>query len=123
MGRGIEEQRKAAYWARRAAAVENDTSISKWDPAALPLLAAKMADLEAKRDEQQASNAADRKSTAPASVMARMGELKRNCPWIRQPFDLTHLGANVRRYKQRVGGVEPFQPANGIAASEASEEE
>ena len=114
MGKAIAEADRAAYWRRRAEALENDTSISRYDPDAVPLLEAKVALLEEQRDSMKRVNKAVKAKCKPASLvglseaevsyaerllaagpdfMGRVGLA---------PYVFTNLSANIRRYKARL---------------------
>jgi hypothetical protein len=114
MRKGIEEQDKAAYWARRAEAVENDTSISRHDPKAVAKLTEKIAELDAQREEIKRYNAAARKGRAGlldagySEALVARAEAATERDWRRPitlaqpPYVLSNLGANIKRYKARL---------------------
>lgn len=85
MRKSIEERDKAARYARKAAAV-GKTGVSSDDPDAIIKLEQKLADLEAKREAIKKRNREARKhgkEKAPAYMLA-------------------NLGANIRRYRERI---------------------
>jgi hypothetical protein len=92
MGRGVEDHRKAASMASRADNIEsaNDRAIYDDDPDVVERLTERISELEAQRAEIKAHNRAARKAgeeTLPAYV-------------------LSNLGANIRRYKERLKRIE-----------------
>jgi len=127
--RSIDENDKAEHWARRAAAVEDDTSIHTDDPDAGNKLRAKIAELEARRDRIKAINRAHRTAKGDpvklAAALAKMDppglteretrEIER-VPTHQRPthggypgYKLTNMGGNLRRYQQRLAGLDQAQ--------------
>lgn len=122
---GVEEQERAAKWARRAAAVENDTSISRSDPEAIDKLREKVAELQAECDEVKRVNAAVRKSVKehgadyglpradiPQTTKLSLAHSHAMQPYHRiaergyPPYHLTNLRGNLRRYEGRLAQLE-----------------
>jgi DNA repair exonuclease SbcCD ATPase subunit len=120
--RAHESLAKANSMMARAEGIEHqaDRSIYSDDPDAPERLREKIAELEAKRDKMKATNQAFKKGDAAfaavlgvtveqaAEVRARImapGSLS----WHRKPFapyELTNLGANIRRQKERLAQIE-----------------
>lgn len=108
--------RNAAADAERAAeAAEDSTSISSDDPQAITKLRAELAEMEAKRDRMKAANKFAAKGDAEGlkalgyadEVVYRL--LNPRESYERkgfQPYQLSNLGANIRRVKQRIGTLE-----------------
>lgn len=90
LGKAIQLDKKAAYYAGRAEAAENNTAISSDDPDAIEKLKSKLAALEAERERVKASNKAAKKNgTEPA-------------PW----YTLPYLGKDIKRVKDRISQLE-----------------
>ena len=120
--RGNAEQKRADYWARRADAVEHDTSISSRDPEAADKLRARIADLEAQRERIKAVNALVRTRGLEAALpdltererrdFASMVALesyhhpeRRGYP----AYVLSNLAGNISRLRKRLALVEDEQ--------------
>ena len=116
MRRGIEEQKKAAYYADKAASV-GKAGISSDDPNAPSKLTEKLATMEAKRDKMKRANAAYRKDGAAGmaremgisveaaeQAMARLPSYDNKRPFA--TYELTNLGGNIRRVKERIAELE-----------------
>jgi hypothetical protein len=133
MGKSAEEQERAARNERRAAAVENDTSISRYDPEAVQQLEAKIAELEAqaeryrfvnaelrRRVKTKVTNAEDAMSVtllqdwltdaekADLMTTARY-QFTASRPLGYPAYALSNLNGNLRRYKERLKEVQAFQ--------------
>jgi hypothetical protein len=130
MRREIDETEKAEHWQRRARAVLSDRAIHSDDPEAADKLRAKIAELEAQRERIKAVNAAFKKAgyrpgvtvdadlierapieLTPAEAHAILSTLRYS--WdktIIPAYTLTNLGANIRRYKERLAALEPDMP-------------
>ena len=113
MGKAVEasEAAKAAKWSAQSAGY----AISSDDPDAIPALEARLAELEASRALSKAINAAYRKGgwaaveqvpAATPAIVARARRTLELAPWMKLPMDLTNLGANIRRVKQRIEALE-----------------
>lgn len=90
LGKAVQLDEKAAYYAGRAEAAENNTAISSDDPDAIEKLKSKLAALEAEREKVKASNKAAKKNgTEPA-------------PW----YTLPYLGKDIKRVKDRITQLE-----------------
>lgn len=86
LGRAVQLDQKATYYAGRAEAAENNTAISSDDPDAIQKLKIKLAALEAERESVKASNKAAKKNgTEPA-------------PW----YTLPYLGKDIKRVRDRI---------------------
>jgi hypothetical protein len=110
--KAIEEDGKAAYWQRKAAYVENARIVRSADPDAVRKLREKLAGLEAQRERRKALNAQLRKGVAMAdldltrrerSELAIVHEMFRGT---RTRYDLTNVGAEIRRVKERIAALE-----------------
>jgi hypothetical protein len=117
-------------------AAQLDRSIFSDDPNAPEALAARIAELEARRDAMKRGNAAFKKGASGGkpeggalALRAEVGEklaleglrTMQVCPWVKQPFPgyaTTNLGANIRRLKLRAASVEAqrIQTAKAEAA-------
>jgi hypothetical protein len=117
MSKGCEAQSMAEHHKDKAAGLERqlETSVFSDDEDAVEQIEAKIASLEAKRHRMKAINAAHKKFLKnPASLDAAdltdeekafIRAYKPTYSWEPHPFppySLTNLGANIRRYKQRV---------------------
>ena len=90
MDKAVEADSKAAYYAGRAEAAENNRTISSDDPEAIPKLKAKLAALEAEREKAKAFNRAARKNGTE------------KLPW----YTLPYLGKDIKRIKERIAKLE-----------------
>lgn len=90
LGKAVEADEKAAYYAGRAEAAENNSTISSDDPEAIEKLKSKLADLEAERERVKASNKAARAAG------------KEPAPW----YTLPYLGKDIKRIKDRIAHLE-----------------
>lgn len=117
MGKGVMEYDKAQDHASKAdgLAAQLDRNIYSDDPDAVEALEARIADLERQRDEQKAMNAAVRKGTAPPVLLESFAKLKAQAPWLRQPFDVSHLTANIARLRERITAIQRQQARNTAA--------
>ena len=88
--KSVEADEKAAYYAGRAEAAENNSTISSDDPEAIEKLKSKLADLEAERERVKASNKAARATG------------KEPAPW----YTLPYIGKNIKRIKDRIAHLE-----------------
>lgn len=115
LGKAIEEQNKAEYYAQRVAAAESNTAISSDDPEAVVKLREKLADLEKLQETMKAVNAAHKKFLKNAASLDKSplpNEMKttiRNYtpkyswePHPYPPYAMTNNGAEIRRCKQRI---------------------
>jgi hypothetical protein len=118
MRRSIEEGKKAEYWERRAKAAAKGNGIESIDPDACDKLRAKIANLEAQRDRMKAINAHIRKhkskdGTLPDGALDALNLTARERDDLAHmariwgvmgypPYALSNLGANIRRYQQRL---------------------
>lgn len=111
-----DEQDKADRLNRKAAAIENDTSISRDDPDAIAKLDARIAEERAKLERRKAINAEIRKGTLLADL--DLTEIERNdlrlicqvqpyygekypAKTIYPPYAISNLSSNIRRLEQR----------------------
>lgn len=90
LGKSVELDEKAAYYADRAEAAENNHAISSDDPEAIEKLKTKLAALEAERERVKASNKAARAAG------------KEPAPW----YTLPYLGKDIKRIKERIAQLE-----------------
>lgn len=90
LGRAVQLDKKAAYYAGRAKAAENNTAISSDDPDAIEKLKSKLAALKAEREKVKASNKAAKKNGAEPA------------PW----YTLPYLGKDIKRVKDRIAQLE-----------------
>ena len=104
------ETARAAESAESAAAAAG-YAISSDDPDAIAALDARLAELEASRELSKAVNAAYRKggweavAKVPGTTPKLIAGAKRTlelAPWMKKPMDVTNLGANIRRVRQRI---------------------
>src|SRR5687767_1114256 len=98
-----------------------ETSIYSDDPDAIEALEARITELEAKRARMKASNAAFRKGDAAwaahlgvtvEKAAALRAEIMAGYSWCQQPhpsYELTNLGGNIRRLKERIKVVQHRQ--------------
>lgn len=98
--KGVEEFKKSEHWERRAKAVASDTSIRSDDPTAMLKLKDKIADLERERETRKSFNKQRRAGKSLDDIQASTGMRDS------QPWQLTNLGANIRRLKKRLEGLE-----------------
>ncbi len=98
--KGVEEFKKSEHWQRRAAAADNDTSIRSDDPLAQVKLKDRIADLERQRDAKKEFNKQRRAGKSLDDIQASTGMRDS------QPWELTNLGANIRRLKDRLALIE-----------------
>ena len=105
MRRSVAESDKAAYWANRAAAVEADTSISRHDPDAAAKLQTKIVELEARQASMRRANRAARTGKIDGlsdEEAARVRAAGRLSVVPHEPYELSNLAANLRRYRARL---------------------
>jgi len=115
--RAYESVKKAQGMESRADGIDRalDRSIYSDDPDAPERLAERIAELEAKRDAMKAANAAFKKGGIDA-VRAACGDAvalegartMQHCHWEKRPFpayELTNIGANIRRLQKRAEEV------------------
>ena len=116
MERGMEHDRKAAHYERRAEAAENNGAISSDDPAALQKLRDKLEGMEARQSMMKAVNAYYRKHKtldgAPGLSDKARAEIE--ATWARgwyvgipfPPYELQNNNANAKRVKARIADLE-----------------
>lgn len=109
--RSMDEQRKADYWARKAANATEDRAISSMDPEAADKLRAKIAQLEEILERDKRINKAYRQGKLASlglkpEAVERIEATMRQCPWLRTPMLTTHTAANIRRYRERLAEIE-----------------
>jgi hypothetical protein len=127
MRSGIEAGKKAEYHQSRAAAVGSG-GISSDDPTAVTQLTDKLAELERTRDKMKRSNRAYRKEGVPGfareagiseataqKIIDRLPEYDNDQPFAK--FELTNLGANIRRVKKRIEGLRKEEVTREFAAA------
>lgn len=116
MARGVESMQMAELHRSKAAGIQDqlDRSIYSDDPDAPERLTERIASLEAKRTAMKASNAAYKKGDAAwaaclgittEQAAARRMAIEAGYSWCRQPhpgYELTNLGANIRRLQERL---------------------
>lgn len=119
--KAIDESRRSDYWQVRANHAASNRSISSYDPDAIDKLRSKLVQLEAERDGMKAINAAFKRAglvkggkiTAElieaAAQHVELSERSRanlltmhRFGWETAVFDLSHINANIRRYRQRL---------------------
>jgi len=133
MSAGCESQRMAEHHRGKAAGIDRQLarSIFSDDPDAPERLAERIAKLEARRDTFKRANAAFKRGGI-AAVLAECGEqiAKKGaqtlaaCHWESRPFppfELTNLGANIRRLRERLEGIEARRPAGDAPAPQPGE--
>lgn len=128
MRRGIDEHDRAEHWDRRARGAEHDTTIHADDPLAVDKLRDKIAELEAQRERIKTVNRLVRKAAGKdpsrehaAEIIAAHPDLTareratllsdltmyHGIVQVGYPgYVLSNLGANIRRYQQRLKGLE-----------------
>jgi len=117
MSRSVQATRKAERLDARADAAESNDAISSDDPRALERLQAKLAQLEADREEVKRKNRLARKGKLPdaenpmnpASIRHVAGERK----YPMSSYVLKNLGAEIRRVRER---IETLSKRQGRAA-------
>lgn len=119
MDKSIEESNKADYYTQKAESAENNKAISSDDPEVLVKLKVKVEQLEKQRETMKLINKTWRKysKTQDEAVLRKSGlslasqEVIRNFDpstqysWEQNPiksFQLTNLGAEIRRVKKRI---------------------
>jgi len=116
MSQACESTAMAAHHRSKAAGLEAqlEGSIFSDDHDAPEAIAARLAELEAKRTAMKASNAAFRKGDAvwsallgitPEQAAARRAQIMAGHSWTRQPhptYELSNLGGNIGRLKKRL---------------------
>jgi len=90
MDKSVKADEKAAYYAGRAEAAENNRAISSDDPKAITKLKAKLTALEAQREKAKAFNKAARKNGTE------------KLPW----YTLPYIGKDIKRIKERIAKLE-----------------
>ncbi|NKB72485.1 MAG: DUF3560 domain-containing protein [Candidatus Latescibacteria bacterium] len=115
MGRGVEAQGKAEYWAHKAAAAAANTAISADDPQALDKLRAKLEKLTQAQEAMKrinraykAGKLADLGYSAEEIAVLEQG-VKAGYSWDQQPYpayQLKNNNANMRRIRQRIDELE-----------------
>lgn len=113
MSKSVEATRKAVRLDARAEAAENNTAISSDDPRALERLKAKLAEMEAEREETKRKNRLARQGKLPdaenplnpASIRNIAGKRKYPMPG----YALKNLGAEIRRTRERIETLEKRQ--------------
>lgn len=101
MGKGVEESKKAAYYASAAEAV-GTAGVSSDDPDGIEKLTEKAAELEAKQERMKAANEAWRKAGNKAGRNAEG-------VWVEPPYasySLTNNGAKIRATKARIAHLQ-----------------
>lgn len=108
-------EQEAAELDRRAGAAEDNRAISSDDPEAPNKLKARIVQLEAKREKYKAINRAI-KANDPQAALAKLGLSERTAELLLKPdacgdigiapYQLSNLGANLRRLKARLGELE-----------------
>ena len=125
MDRALEDQRKAESMASRAAGIESQlaSSIYSDDPDAVEALEARIAKLEAEREQIKAHNKAKRNAcTHPANCDCR-SRFPRDCSCKDHPlpsYVLTNLSGNIKRNRDRLEVIKR-QQARQEAATECSD--
>lgn len=111
--KGLEASRDAKRLDARADTAERNTAISSDDPRALDRLKAKLAEMEAEREETKRANRLARQGKLPvaenplnpASIQHVAGKRKYPMPG----YALTNLGAEIRRTRERIETLEKRQ--------------
>ncbi|MCL2187767.1 MAG: DUF3560 domain-containing protein [Defluviitaleaceae bacterium] len=119
MRRSVDESDKAAYYAAKAEAAENNTAISSDDPEAITKLDAQLTALEEKQTYMKRGNIHYRKhgtmkgyANITDDKAAALDEEIKSCSWARQPFasyTLQNNTANIRRIKGRISALKKKQ--------------
>ena len=109
MGKMVENSRKASDFRSRAGNIESalDNSIYSDDPDAVDALKARIASLEAQRDQIKADNAAFR--TAHKVELKTMTAYERGQALPHAAYELTNLSSNIKRNKDRLVLIERDQ--------------
>lgn len=115
MRRSFEESKKAEYWEQRAAAAEENDSISRHDPDALDKLRERIAELRERQENMKAVNKAHKAflkkpaslDAAPFSeaVKAKIRSYKPEYSWLPHPFapyQMQNNLANIKRLEARL---------------------
>lgn len=130
--KGFEHAQMARHHGAKADGLEHqlERCIFSDDPDAVEALQVRILELEADRDRRKASNAAFRKGDAvwsaflgitPEQAAVRRQIIMEGYSWCQQPhptYELTNLGGNIRRLKQRIVDVQRRQERQ--AAAEAA---
>lgn len=115
--KSIEEDGKAAYWQRKAASVESERVVRSADPDAVRKLQEKLAGLEAQRERRKAINKQLKAGATLDSLASTLTAHERNELAVveqmfrgaRTRYDLTNVGAEIRRLKERIAALEGGQ--------------
>lgn len=107
MAKGCEHQAKAEEMASRAAEIvrQADNAIYDDDPDAIQRLAEKILLLEDRRETMKTRNAAYRKEHG-AELKAMTSAYQREQAMPHQPYELTNLGGNIARCRQRLASLQ-----------------
>jgi hypothetical protein len=113
MRQGIQESDKAAYYAAKAEAAENNNAISSDDPEAITKLEAKLANIKTNQEEMKKANVYYRKHKTmkdypglddyDANVLDE--KILKSHSWEKQPYPgyiLQNNNANIRRIAKRI---------------------
>lgn len=117
MDRAVAETRRAETWRGRAHAIEADNAISSWDPEARDKIEARIAELEAEREDIKRTNTAIRRygfaaADIPESHRRALALLAAVCPYENvetrgfPAYKLTNLGSNIRRLRERLTALD-----------------
>lgn len=110
--KGLEEHRKAEYWASKAAGAENNRAVYQGDPEAVEKLRAQLDALEAKHARRLEINKGLRAGKSYADLQCTDDEV-RELTWFARyspggtkgnfpGYELTNTTANIRRIRQRL---------------------
>lgn len=113
MDAAIENDRKAASMAARAASIEAQAAHAIYgdDPDAIEALRARIDRLEAERDTIKAENAAFRK--AHRAELASMTAFERDHAMPHRGYVLTNLSGNIKRNRDRLAQLARNTPDHG----------
>lgn len=117
MGKAVEASNKAAHYAAKAEAAENNTAISSDDPEALTKLKEKLAGLQGFQSYAKRYNAYYRKhgtckgfeDVSDEAAAKLDAEIASAYSWCKAPFasfTLQNNNANIRRVKERIATLE-----------------
>ena len=117
IGKSVEAQKKAEYYANKAEAAESNTAISSDDPEALTKLKGKLASLEEAQSDMKRINAYYRKNGSLLGCEGITDEeaqkigskIEKAYSWNKIPFasySLTNNNAEIRRLKDRIKQLE-----------------
>lgn len=118
MGKSVELEKKADYYADKAAAAESNNAISSDDPNALPKLREKLEDLQRNQETMKAANKYIRAKDKDG-FLTIPGMQEKHWNELTEPgrfgglgfasFSLTNNNANIRRIRERIAALEKLE--------------